>query len=151
MKTTNPFYTLTMTALLLFVSFAVQGQQTVEKTLVKSFNLQGAQTVALNVNAPVEIRKYDGDLLRVQLKISLENGSEALLKSLVRAGRYNLRQDAAQEDAYTIVAPDLDLEVKIGGKPLADQVSLVVFHPENVAVQIPQQEEEEVAEASSSL
>jgi hypothetical protein len=142
-----------MTVLLLFVSFVLQGQQLAEKTLVKSFNLGGAQTVALNVDAPVEIRESDSDLLRVQMKITIQNGSDALLKSLVRAGRYNLKHELAEDGTYQITAPALNMPVKIGGKPLADQVTLTIIKPRNVVLSTPEAEKatEEVAETSSSL
>ena len=137
------------TALLLFVSLLSYGQQ-VEKTLVKSFNLQGNQVVAMQMDGPIEVRTWDNDFLRVQMQVSLEEGSEALLKSLVQAGRYNLRYEV-DEEAYRILAPQLALEVKVGGKPLKDKVSYLVFAPENVLVKVPENKSLEGGEATSSL
>ena len=71
--------------------------------------------------------------MRVQMTISQENTSEAILKSLIKAGRYNLKSEAA-EDGLKIVAPNLQREVTIRGKLLEDTVSYVVFAPENVLV-----------------
>ncbi|NBC09344.1 MAG: hypothetical protein GVY26_19315 [Bacteroidetes bacterium] len=152
MRTYTHMHTLTMTILLLFASFTVMGQQIAEKTLVKSFNLGEAQTVSLNVDAPVEVRETDNPLLRVQMKISIKDGSNALLKSLVRAGRYNLKHAINEEGTYELTAPALDMPVKIGGKPLADQVSFVIIKPRKVAFSAPALEQEkEAAQTASSL
>lgn len=140
-------YNSTLTILLLFVTTTLIGQQ-VEKTLVKSFNLAGLQTVALNVDAPTEVVDWDQPFLRVQMHIELDRGSEALLKSLVRAGRYNLTAEKA-EDTYSIVAPNLDREIKISGHPLNDKVSFVVKKPRNV-VFVPSHTGEEMTEETAS-
>lgn len=140
---------LTLTVLLLFVSFMTYGQQ-VEKTLVKSFNLQGSQTVALQMDGPVEVKTWNNNFLRVQMQVTLKEGSEALLKSLVQGGRYNLRFEMGN-DAYKVLAPKLGFEVKVGGKLLQDEVSYIVFAPENVTVTTPESRRAEGAEASSSL
>ncbi|MCB0559132.1 MAG: hypothetical protein H6573_03115 [Lewinellaceae bacterium] len=140
---------LTLTVLLLFVSFVTYGQQ-VEKTLVKSFNIQGSQIVALQMSGPIEVRTWSNNFLRVQMQVSLKEGSEALLKSLVQAGRYNLRSEIGN-DAYNVLAPQLGLEVKVGGKQLQDEVSYIVFAPENVTVKLPETKSASEAGASSSL
>ena len=129
-----------MTVLLLFASLITYGQQA-EKTLVKSFNLNGYESVAIGMDAPVEVRTWNNPFLRVQIQISLENGSDALLKSLVQAGRYNLRYEIIDGE-YNVYAPSLDRIVKIGGKPLNDQVQFVVFAPEGVTVMLPENAEE---------
>ncbi|MCB9264815.1 MAG: hypothetical protein H6558_07315 [Lewinellaceae bacterium] len=140
---------LTLTVLLLFVSFMGFGQQ-VEKTLVKSFNLQGNQVVALQMDGPIEVTTWNNNFLRVQMQVTLKEGSEALLKSLVQAGRYNLRYEI-DEEAYKVLAPKLDFEVKVGGKPLQDEVSYIVFAPENVIVKVPENKSAGGADPSSSL
>ncbi len=135
--------------LLLFVSVFAYGQE-VEKTLVKSFNLEGNQVITFEVQGPVEVQTWSNNYLRVQIQVSLESGSEALLKSLVQAGRYNLRSEE-KEGAYTIVAPNLGREVRIGGKPIAEKVSFLINAPENVQVKVREIQEGALAEASSAL
>lgn len=135
--------------LLLFVSVFAYGQE-VEKTLVKSFNLQGNQAVMFEVQGPIEVQTWNNNYLRVQIQVSLENGSETLLKSLVQAGRYNLRYEV-KDGTYTIIAPDLGREVKIGGKLIEDKVSFLINAPENVLVKVPEAKEAGIVEASSSL
>lgn len=133
-----------LTVLLLFASLITYGQQA-EKTLVKSFNLNGYESVAIAMEAPVEVRNWSNPLLRVQIQISIENGSDALLKSLVQAGRYNLRYEIVDGE-YQIFAPSLDRIVKIGGKELQDKVSFIVFAPEGVVVTLPEDDAAEPAE-----
>ena len=119
-----------------------------EKTLVKSFNLNGLQTVSLNVEAPVEVTDWDQPFLRVQMHIELDRGTEALLKSLVRAGRYNL-SGKDQEGIYDITAPNLEREVTISGQPLNDRVSFVIMKPKNVVLNTSEAEKTEEETASS--
>ena len=143
------FYTMFQTVLLVFVFTAAYGQQA-EKTLVKSFNLQGNQVVALQMDGPIEVATWDNNFLRVQMEVSLEQGSEALLKSLVRAGRYNLSHEVG-EDSFQVKAPKMNHEVKIGGRPLEDKVSYKVFAPKDVLVKVPEKEQAVEGGASSSL
>lgn len=140
---------LMLTVLLLFVSSMTYGQQ-VEKTLVKSFNLEGNQQVALQMDGPIEVRTWNNNFLRVQMQVTLREGSEALLKSLVQAGRYNLRHEI-EEETYKVLAPMLAMEVKVGGKPLQDEVSYIVFAPENVVVKVPDSKSASAEAPSSSL
>ncbi|MEQ8706188.1 MAG: hypothetical protein RIC19_19810 [Phaeodactylibacter sp.] len=141
-------YNSTLTILLLFATTTLIGQQ-VEKTLVKSFNLNGAQTVSLNVDAPVEVADWDQPFVRVQMHIELDRGTEALLKSLVRAGRYNLTAEESDQ-VYGISAPNLGREVTISGHPLSDRVSFVIKKPRNVVFN-PAQPENMTEETASSL
>ena len=138
-----------LTVLLLFVSSMTYGQQ-VEKTLVKSFNLEGNQQVALQMDGPIEVRTWNNNFLRVQMQVTLREGSEALLESLVQAGRYNLRHEI-EEETYKVLAPMLAMEVKVGGKPLQDEVSYIVFAPENVIVKVPDSKSASAEAPSSSL
>jgi hypothetical protein len=145
----NQAFTTALTVLLLFASSFVFGQQA-EKTLVKSFNLGVYEAVALDVDVPVEVQTWSNSLLRFQINITIENGSDALLKSLVQAGRYNFRYKV-EDDQYTIYAPDLDKLIKIGGNPLQDKVSLTVFAPEGVTVVLPEQALQPESEEEKSV
>jgi hypothetical protein len=106
--------------------------QSTEKTLVKSFPLE-AKTVSLDLIGATEVKTWDNDLLRVQITITLHNGSEAVLKSLISAGRYNLI--AKIENGQTVIsAPAMAREVQIGGKALQDDVSFIIYAPKNASV-----------------
>lgn len=121
------------TLILLLIATTFTFAQEAEKTLVKSFNLQGNQVVVLDLEGAIEVKTWSNDIMRVQMTISHKNTSEAILKSLIKAGRYNLKS-AIEEDGLKVTAPGLQREVTIRGKLLDDSVSYVVFAPENVLV-----------------
>ena len=111
------------------LSFAQQA----EKTLVKTFNLHGNNVVRLDINGPVEVRTWKNPTMRVQMTISSENGSNALLKSLVQSGRYNLRSTQGEE-GLVINAPAFKREVKLGKTLIQENLSFVIYAPENTSV-----------------
>lgn len=135
--------------LLLFVFSSAYGQQ-VEKTLVKSFNLESKTAVAFQVSGPVEVQTWNNNYLRVQMQISLDNVNEAVIKSLVQSGRYNLHSEVTDAQ-YKISAPGMAREVQVGGKLLEEKVSFLIFAPDNVLIELPQLEKDAAATASSSL
>lgn len=106
-----------------------------EKTLVKSFNLKGMQVVELDLDGAVEVIEWKNTILRIQLKIAIEQGNESTLKSLVRAGRYNLYSKVGDED-FKIFAPGTKKGMKISGQDLNENVSYIVYAPENVIVRM---------------
>ncbi|HMQ49357.1 MAG TPA: hypothetical protein PKA00_16790 [Saprospiraceae bacterium] len=136
-----------ISAMFLFATISMSAQG-VEKTLVQSFNLQGNKSVELDVKLPVEVQTWDSDILRVQMNIEMKNGSEGLLKSLVTARRYNLEYKV-ENGNFIIYAPSIDREVKIGGQPIQENITLVVFLPEDVALDT--KEEGDGEQATSSM
>lgn len=125
----------TFFTLVLFVIASAAIAQSTEKTLIKSFPLEASQTVSLDLPGAIEVKTWDGELLRVQMTITLHNGSEAVLKSLISAGRYNLIAKAG--DSVVISAPSMLREVQLGGKALEDSVSFLVYAPKNISVKLP--------------
>lgn len=121
----------TLSFLLIATTFTFA--QGAEKTLVKSFNLQGNQIVVLDFEGVVEVKTWSNDIMRVQMTITHKNTSESILKSLIKAGRYNLKS-TIDEDGLKVTAPGLQREVTISGKLLEDAISYVVFAPENVLI-----------------
>lgn len=124
----------TITILLLGVTSIAFTQS--EKTLVKSFPLEASQTVSLDLPGAIKVKTWDGDLLRIQMTITLQNGNEAVLKSLISAGRYNLIAKV-NGSTMNVTAPSLAREVQIGGKALGDNVTFLVFAPKNISVKLP--------------
>ncbi len=142
----------TLFAFLIF-SWVIQAQSMTEKTFVKSFNFDNEEEIMLDLAGDVEIQQWSNSLMRVQITIALSNGTEAMLKSLIRAGRYNLQAEA--EDGYTLVqAPNLLRKVTVGGKELQEEISYTVFAPKNLSVKLAKKEtaaSEASPELSSSL
>lgn len=117
----------------LTLSFSLQAQQ-VEKVLVKSINPEATKSVLIQMNYPVEVQTWSGKIIRVQMNVGLENGSENILKSLVSAGRYNVRAKANGE-IMVLTLPSMAKEVRVGGQELKESISLTVFIPETMFLQ----------------
>ena len=125
----------TLLAVLFLLAGAGLFAQTIEKTFVRSFNLMGAQETVLRVDAPVEVKTWAQSIARVQMTVGLTSGSESMLRSLAQAGRYNLKGQL-EEAQYTISVPGLEREVLVNGKALTEEITYVVFVPENVRVSV---------------
>ncbi len=132
MKTTTGSLIFCISFLLL--ATVSHGQQA-EKTLVKSFNLKGNQVVLLDLDGNVEVKEWNNELMRVQITVALQNGTEAMLKSLVQAGRYNLDSDDSTGE-YKVLAPGLQRKVTVRGNELAENISYTIFAPSKVAVKL---------------
>ena len=126
--------TLPILIFIIFLPLLIAAQGT-EKTLVKSFNPGDCSALVVSVDAPVIHEVWERDMVRAQMTIRLENGSEAVLKSLIIAGRYRLELEEGEEQCL-LVAPELGRPILIGSKPLAETLSIVIFAPETVPVQI---------------
>lgn len=130
------FFTLLfLPVFLLTVTHTTQGQQA-EKTLVKAFNVKGQQFVLMDVEGIVQVTTWNQELMQIQMTVSLINGTETILKSLVTSGRYNLESDEA-EGKIVVTAPGLARQVKLGsGSELKEIINYHVFAPENVSVML---------------
>jgi hypothetical protein len=112
---------------------SIQAQHA-EKTLVKSFNLNGQTAVFLDLDGSVNVVNWTEPQMRIQMNITLQNGSETMLKSLVTAGRYNLNTKT-EDGKLSIVAPGLDRQMKLGnGQVLGEEITYQVFAPKDVAI-----------------
>lgn len=129
----KPVFATSLLLPFLFAGEVLFAQQT-EKTLVKSFNLEGRDLVAIDIpEASVEIKTWNSPDMRVQMTIGLANFSEGVLKGLVTAGRYNLKGEA-KDDQLVITASGLKKQVMINGQEVKEKISLLVYVPEKVAV-----------------
>lgn len=121
--------------LLFFSTIGMTTAQIAEKTLVKSFNLQGHDQVVLNLDGPVDVQSWDSKTVRVQMSISLKNRSESFLKAMLLAGRYNL-ESTNEEDALVIYQPGMERAVQLKSGELEETMNFMVFAPENVHVEV---------------
>lgn len=111
----------------------LEAQQTVEKTLVKSFNLQGNDVIDLDLEGDIQLKEWNSPAIRIEMLITLDNGNETMLKSLIKAGRYNLKSTET-EDSFHISIPGLAREVTVKGVSLVDKVSYIVSLPADVNI-----------------
>ena len=126
---------LTLTVFLFSLMGVTIFAQSAERTLVKSFNLKGNDSVVLDLKGEVDVQQWNSDLVRIQINIHLENGNDAVLKSLIFAGRYNLK-GSDEATGYVIKSPGLMKEVTLKGNLLKERLSYTVFAPEDVLVQL---------------
>ena len=124
-------FTSLFTALIL-VSSVAQAQET-ETTFVKSFNLQNNNEVVLDLEGDVSVEEWNNSIMRIQMTVTLENGSSSMLKSLVQTGRYNLKS-IEKEDFLKVYAPGLQREMRVKGKNLIEKISYTIYAPSGVLV-----------------
>ncbi len=118
----------------LLLTVALSQAQHAEKTLVKSFNLNGQTAIFLDLDGVVNVTTWNEPQMRIQMTITLQNGSETMLKSLVTAGRYNLNTKE-ENGAFSIIAPGLERQIKLGGgQLLGEQITYEVFAPKEVSI-----------------
>lgn len=118
----------------LLLSIVPSNAQRAEKTLVKSFNLNGQNAVLIDLDGTVTVNTWNEPQMRIQMTITLQNGSEPMLKSLVTSGRYNLNSKEVK-GAFSIVAPGLERQIKLAnGQLLGEQVTYSVFAPKDVSI-----------------
>ncbi len=107
-----------------------------EKTLVKTFNLQGSTAVVLDLDGDVVIKEWGEKTMRVHMNIQLENTNVHMLKYLMTKGRYNLSINNS-DSASVVTSPGRTQDVVINkqGDTLKENVSYVVFIPANVTAE----------------
>lgn len=118
--------------LCLSLLFSTSWCQQAERTLVKSFNLEGQQEIRLDLEGPIEVRTWNENYLRIQMTVRLDNGSERRLKGLLAAGRYHLASES--DGIFSVFAPGLARPVPSSGAPLIEAFSFVLDVPEQVTV-----------------
>ncbi len=116
---------------LLLLSGVATGQA--ERTFVKSFNLQGKQTVVLDIGDKVQVTTWDSEIMRVQMTVSLPNSSDGLLKSLAEIGRYGLTSSVNPE-TLNFSTPTLRNPLRINGNLVTETVFFTVFVPKNITI-----------------
>ncbi|MCP3933137.1 MAG: hypothetical protein GY705_29055 [Bacteroidetes bacterium] len=95
--------------------------------------MKGNQEVLLDFDGDVKVQAWNSDLLRVQMTIALDNGNDCLLKSLIKAGRYNLFSKL-EGNEFKIFAPSLHKEVKVGNVVLTEHVSYFINVPSDILI-----------------
>lgn len=107
-----------------------------EKTLVKTFNLQGSTAVVLDLDGDVIIKEWGEKTMRVHMNIQLQNTNVHMLKHLMTKGRYNLSLDNLGS-ASVVTSPGRNQDVIINkqGDTLKENVSYIVFIPANVTAE----------------
>ena len=121
--------------IIIFVTSFMYGQT--EKTVVKTFNLQGNNSIILNLDGAVEIKEWNESTLRVYMNIKLNNSTVHMLKYLLTQGRYNLKLENSSK-GFMMTSPGRKQNVVINknGDILSETVTYTVFVPHNVTTEI---------------
>lgn len=117
---------------LLFIGTAATAQ--VQKSLIKSFNLSGANVVVLDLKGQVELKTADNAALRLQTDIELKNGNANLFQIFLTKKRYDVQTNLKNSD-FLLTAPDRDL-VRLSGVELQETVTYIVYIPEGVTAKM---------------
>lgn len=136
-----------ITCCLLFLS-SWGFSQTAEKTLVKAFNLQGNSEVVLDLPGNVDVQQWSNTIMRVQMDVSLENGTNSMLKSLITAGRFNLKSNT-ENDAFYVHSPAMQKKVTVSGTEIKEKINYTVFVPDYVLVRLHEPEATTKSESDS--
>lgn len=130
-----------MKKILLIFSFALIayiciGQST--KQLVKSFRLEGQNTVVLQLNGKTEVQEWSNSYIQVISNLTIENINETSLKGLIGAGRYDL-EGSVTDKGYLISIPEKVRRtptVTLNGKSIIEKISYTISVPNNVKIEL---------------
>jgi hypothetical protein len=121
-------------AILLSVPMLVAAQAT-EKTMLKSFNLDGKSLVRLELPGSVDVKVWEKPTIQIQITVSLPSGNAAMLNELANVGRYNLSAKS-ESDNLLITSDNMHKIIKIKGQDLKENITFQVFVPKDVNVKI---------------
>lgn len=122
-------------AILLTITFVsvLSAQKPIERTFIKSFNLQGHDVLDLYLDGNIEIVEWDSPIVRVEQEIKLLSGCRRTLNTLVKAGKYEMFSDQSQ-NSFRISMRGFTKDFKIPGACLKDEVTYKINVPRYVNV-----------------
>jgi hypothetical protein len=109
--------------------------QAAEKTMLKSFNLDGKNLIRLELPGTVDVKVWEKSIIQIQITVSLPSGNAAMLNELANVGRYNLSAKSSG-DNFLITSDNLNKIIKIKGQDLKENITFQVFVPKDVSVKI---------------
>lgn len=118
----------------LLISLPMVNGQVEEKTFVQSFNMQGKKSVTLDLPGYVLVKEWPGEVLRIQMNVSLEKGVPNTLKGLATTGRYLVRPQL-EDDMLKIAAPGLEKKVTYRGVSVEESIHFIIHVPVGTRVE----------------
>ena len=113
--------------------------QSVEKTFSKSFNTESKGTITLDLPGAIDLKIWDNPSIRIGITVSIPSGNAAMLGELANVGRYNL-VSKTEGDVLTIMAPNMQKQVRIKGEELRETLTFVIFVPKDLKIEMPNAE-----------
>jgi hypothetical protein len=96
--------------------------QAVEKTMLKSFNLDSKSLVRLELPGAVDVKVWEKSTIQIQITVSLPSGNVAMLNELANVGRYNLSAKS-EGDHLKVISDNLNKIIKIKGQDLKENIT----------------------------
>ena len=120
-----------------FLLFATMATGQTQKTLVKTLALAPTtQSLQFNLPAVVEIQEWDEPTIRLVTTVTTDV-EDNVLKALAAAGRYGYAANTQLTTGVTVVTmPKKAIEVVIGGQPLEDHLTVIVYVPRGINYEI---------------
>jgi hypothetical protein len=119
----------------LLVTHVTTAQVVASKSLVKSFNVIGKDILTVDLGDKVTTQEWTNDFVRVQINITLLNGTETTLKSLIESGRYQIKS-VITDSAVKISAPGLRRPANVNGTEINENISFILYVPASLTVEI---------------
>lgn len=111
----------------------IVAQNLTEKTLVKSFNLNGRNVLKVDFSQAIDVKKWNEPTVRIEMNIAVENMNEATFKSLIVAGRYNV-QPTFDNAMMTLSNLPLQKSIKFNNTELKETIRYTLFVPQDLEV-----------------
>lgn len=128
-----------LNSLLAVIIFCIMGinpliaQNVIEKTLVKSFNLNGKTILKVDLPSVADIKTWNEPTARIEIVVAVENMNEAMLKSLIVAGRYNVNNLYANNQMQ-LNAPAMQRTIKLNGQEIKEIVRYTLYVPNDIVI-----------------
>lgn len=101
--------------------------------LVKTLNPQKCPNVNIKVpNDLIEHEAWDEGGIRIDITIKV-NLPDAVLKELLKAGRYKLSGKKVEED-YLIAVPNMDIPISVEGQAIKELATIKVTTPDYIVM-----------------
>lgn len=101
--------------------------------LVKTLNPQKCPNVNIKVpNDLIEHEAWDEGGIRIDITIKV-NLPDAVLKELLKAGRYKLSGKKVEED-YLIAVPNMDIPISVKGQAIKELATIKVTTPDYIVM-----------------
>lgn len=128
--------------LVLFLCWSTDSSAQIQKNIVKSYPMHGAQLIQLAADGMVEVEEWDEKIVRLVTTVDAVNFNAATLKALAEAGRYTCT--AKEHDGALILTMlKAQKELTIRGTTIEEKYQFKIFIPRGTTIE--QVAHEEVA------
>ena len=138
MKTPKKVISTTVLILMVLFSYA-QNQEKI--TLVSSKNLNGANTLFVDLYGKVQTESWDKDFVRIILEIKTKGVTREVVKHLVSKKRFYINSYKTDQTSLKLSNPNISLPVYINGRQLKEDINYKLYIPHNAIVIVKPEDE----------